>query len=137
MEFGKPACEKTTELSGDLVHSQTCGQNDLPFMLHFKLSPGRQADSSCWALFRPRVGPVKSNQQLAAWNLLTEGSDFWKIRLVLQNLIKFLLAITDFHPGPVIAPGSYQYLKMRENNNGHHELSTYDIAGTVMDLQGL
>lgn len=38
------------------------------------------------------------------------------MKLVLQGLIKFLLAITDFYPGPVTAPGSYQYLKMGENH---------------------
>lgn len=72
---------------------------------------------------------MKSNQQLATGNLLTQGSDFQKIKPVLQGLIKFP-AIIDFYPGPAIAPGSDQYLKMRQNNNGPHELSPCDMAGT-------
>lgn len=51
---------------------------------------------------------------------------------MLQDLIKFL-AITDFYPSPVIAPRSDQQLKMKENN-GHSELSTFDMAGSGLGI---
>ena len=51
---------------------------------------------------------------------------------MLQDLIKFL-DITDFYPGPVIAPRSDQHLKMKENN-GHPELSTFDMAGSGLGI---
>lgn len=44
------------------------------------------------------------------------------------------MAMMDFYADPLIGPVSDQYLKMKENNHGHPELSTCDTAGTVLEI---
>lgn len=91
-------------LNHGVTRCQTCEGNTPPFQWHFKMGPGCWAAGGWGALCGPRVVPERQNQQLAIGSLLTQGSDFRKIKLVLQDLIKFLLAVIDSYPSTCNSP---------------------------------
>ena len=115
---------RATQYAARLVEGRPCP------LICFKLAPWRWSGSDHWTLLLAWGGP----SEIASTTGYPESTNprkwFLKDQVGVTGL-KFL-TMTDFYPGPVITPGSDQYLKSRESNNDHNELSTYDITCTVL-----